>query len=222
MDNAVKEISFQDFTNTVNDKSLPLEANKRKIIGICGGPGSGKSTLAEYSVARLNKLHNKEIFAYLPMDGFHMNNVKLAELDLAHKKGAIETFEAEAYLNILKAVKAGGLVKAPTYSRIIHDVVEDDIIIDKQKVVITEGNYLLAQLPFWKDVPRQLDYCFFLFEEKAVVKDRLLARQKQTFKDDVKAEKHVKSVDLPNFDFINSFSKYADSIIHFSHMDDFA
>lgn len=218
MNREIKILSFQQFAEIVASMAIP-RGSSRSIIAICGGPGSGKSTLAEYTVKTLNQKHNDKIYAYLPMDGFHMNNKKLNQLNLMHKKGTIETFEAQKYLDILKLAKSGQKLKAPSYSRIIHDVVENDILIDKEKIVITEGNYLLAQEAIWQDVPKYLEHSFFLYTPKDVVRPRLLARQLKTFNNLEDAQRHVNEVDLPNYDFINSFADNADTVIKITQAD---
>jgi len=212
MNKEIKILSFKQFAELVANISIPI-GSSRSIIAICGGPGSGKSTLAEYTVKTLNQKYNSKIYAYLPMDGFHMNNKKLNKLNLMHKKGAIETFEAQKYLDIIKLAKSAQKLKAPSYSRIIHDVVENIIPIDKEKVVITEGNYLLSRQPVWQELDDYFDYSFFLFTPKDIVIPRLFARQLKTFGDTQKAQKHVDEVDLVNYDFINSFAENADDII---------
>ncbi|HHO55604.1 MAG TPA: hypothetical protein ENK21_04390 [Trueperaceae bacterium] len=218
MKKEIKKLSLQEFAQMVEKMAKPT-GSSRTIIAICGGPGSGKSTLAQYALKSLNQKTKSKTYAYLPMDGFHMNNKKLNELELMHKKGAIETFEAQKYLDIIKLAKSGQYLEAPSYSRIIHDVVENDIPIDKEKIIITEGNYLLSKQPIWQNLADYLDYSFFLFTPKDIVIPRLLARQMKTFNDKEAAQRHVNEVDLVNYDFINSFADNADEIVQIKHSD---
>lgn len=212
MDKSIKLLSLNEFVNLIGDMSTPIRG-ERKLFGICGGPGVGKSTLAVKSVEMLNKQVAGETFVYLPMDGFHMTNAKLIRNHLLDKKGAIETFEVERFLEVLKDIKAGKPVFAPSYSREIHDVVENAIHIEEQKIVITEGNYLLSRLPGWREIPSVVDYIFFLFEEKSVAEKRLFSRHKLKGISDTQANRHIRLVDMPNYDYIDSTAKYADRII---------
>ena len=217
MDNENNLLSLNEFVALIDKLSSPIGA-ERKVFGICGGPGVGKSTLAIKSVELLNKKHGRELFAYLPMDGFHMTNEKLIQTHLLDKKGAIETFEIERYLDVLKAIKAGKTVYAPSYSREIHDVVENAIPIADQKVVITEGNYLLSRNPGWREIRSIVDTIFFLFEEKSVTRQRLFARHKLKGISDEQVNRHVELVDMPNYDDVNTTAQYADRIIRLKPM----
>lgn len=212
MDKSKQSLSLDEFVTLIGEMSTPIR-DERKIFGICGGPGVGKSTLAVKSVEILNKQTAGENFVYLPMDGFHMTNEKLIHYKLMDKKGAIETFEVERFVEVLKGIKAGKPVSAPAYSREIHDVVENAIHIEGQKIVITEGNYLLSRLPGWREIPSILDYIFFLYEEKSVAQKRLFSRHKLKGISDLEVDRHIRLVDMPNYDVIDSTAKYADRII---------
>lgn len=217
----MKKINLHTFMNILIQKSLPINS-ERKIIGICGGPGSGKSTLAKYSVAKLNKQFEDVIFAYLPMDGFHMPNEKLLQMGLQSRKGAIETFEIKSYLNVLKSIKAGELVLAPDFDHVNDKVIVNNIIINSHKIIITEGNYLLSKYSLWKDLSLYIDFCFFLYEDKEVAKSRLYLRQKAKYFNHEQANKHVNFIDMPNYDYVSSLSQYADLIVHLGHISQLA
>ncbi|MDO7629820.1 MAG: NB-ARC domain-containing protein, partial [Loktanella sp.] len=63
----------------------------RLIVAIAGAPGSGKSTLAK-EVARRISLQKCPCIV-VPMDGFHLDNAILEDLNLIARKGAPETFD---------------------------------------------------------------------------------------------------------------------------------
>jgi len=186
--------------------------NNRILIGISGLPGAGKSRLACALVDALNA-NSQGIAAYFPMDGFHKPNRVLQEEGLMNKKGRIDTFDAEGYVKALHKIKKNEVVQVPSYCREIHDVVFNAIEIIEEQIIITEGIYLLAQEPFWIDIKKELDYCFFIDENSSVLEQRLVDRHMHKFKDRQKAKDYYLSVDKPNSDFVASLSVYADEVI---------
>ena len=80
-------------------------APPRLVVGLTGAPGSGKSTLAERVETELAA--RGLLAGCVPMDGFHMSNAVLAELDRHGRKGAPDTFDVAGYLAALDRV--GGL-----------------------------------------------------------------------------------------------------------------
>ena len=185
----------------------------RLLIGITGGPGVGKTTLAQKLVAHLNAVSKWEIAAYVPMDGFHMSISKLSYLKLLDRKGAIETFEAKNYVKLLKQLKKGISTSIPIYSREIHDVIPNAYNIEKEKIIITEGNYLLIDKYPWSEIKNILGTSYFLHEKKEIAFTRLLDRQIAKGKSYAESVSHVSNVDMPNFDQILSSQQHAKRII---------
>ena len=73
---------------------------ERILVAIAGAPGSGKSTLAANLATRLGPMAE-----VLPMDGFHLDNARLRQMGLFHRKGAPETFDAESFVKLLRTIR---------------------------------------------------------------------------------------------------------------------
>ena len=114
----------------------------RLVFGFAGPPGSGKSTVVERLAGELGP----ELCVVVPMDGFHLANRLLAGTPLAERKGAVDTFDAYGYLQLLQRLRAADepVVYAPAYERAIEEPVAGAIAVPAGiPVVLTEGNYLL-------------------------------------------------------------------------------
>lgn len=201
--------SIQDIQNEI--QLLCKQKQGRIIVGITGIPGVGKSTLSEKLVARLND-NEACCAAYLPMDGFHMTNEQLLTEGKLQKKGAIETFDIDGFIKILNALKQNIKVEAPIYDREIHDVVPKSILIDKQKIIVTEGIFLLAEVAKWKRVKTYLDYCYFLEADNSIVRQRLIERHLKKHNKLKRAEVKYNLVDKPNIKYVRLMSVKADCI----------
>lgn len=191
------------------------QLNRRLLIGLAGGPGSGKSTLAGDVVGILNTLIDGSA-ARLPMDGFHMTTAKLTELGLLEEKGTPHTFEAQAFVDFLKKLKAAtGPVACPSYSRRIESVVPDAFTIaGNVPIIVVEGNYLLLEESPWDGIRDLLDFAVYLDLGKELAETRLLKRHAEhgLFTEE-RNQRHVAQVDLPNYDLADESKSRADLII---------
>lgn len=196
------------------DEGAGISLPRRTAIGLVGGPGSGKSTITQGLVARLNQTGVSA--AAIPMDGFHMRQAKLDRLGLAARKGAPETFEAEAFADFLTALKSTGApLSGPIYTRDIEDVTEDGYTVPQStNVLIVEGNYLLLDNSPWDRVRPLLDLAIYLDVLRETVKARLLARHAEygLFSPDHIA-RHVEQVDMPNYDLVAETARRADIVV---------
>ena len=148
------------------------------------------------------------------MDGFHRKNIELERSGLISIKGAPETFDVEGYLSMLNRIKLGKNLKAPVYSRESHDVIDNVLSIEPHhKIIITEGNYLFADLEGWCAIKDIIDLKIFLEIEREVCEKRLLERHMRGGKTEAEALAKIKEVDMNNFDLIAQTMKYADEVI---------
>ena len=65
------------------------QSTSRVVLGIVGKPGSGKSTLSKNLIESFGTANT----VIVPMDGFHLSNLQLDNLNRRSRKGAIDTFE---------------------------------------------------------------------------------------------------------------------------------
>jgi pantothenate kinase len=191
-----------------------VNTSNRFIVGIAGCPGSGKSTFAVKLKELINSKSNTDLAQIFPMDGFHMKNSDLESTGLIFIKGAPETFDVEGYLLTLNRIKLGENLKAPIYSREIHDVIDNALPIEPHhKIIITEGNYLFADVNGWCEIKDIIDLKIYIEAEKGVCEKRLLERHVRGGKTESEALEKIKEVDMKNFDLIDQTKKYADKVI---------
>lgn len=149
---------------------------QRTILGITGAPGAGKSTLGERIVEALGP----ERAVLVPMDGFHLANAVLAARGVRDVKGAIQTFDDAGYAALLERIRhqrPGEIVYAPHFDRDLEEAIAGSIEVHPDvPLVVTEGNYLLADDGAWPRVRACLTECWFLDLSPEVRRERLVAR----------------------------------------------
>ncbi len=191
-----------------------INISNRFIVGIAGGPGSGKSTSADRLKELINSKAKADLAQIFPMDGFHRKNSELERSGLISVKGAPETFDVEGYLLILNRIKLGEDLKAPIYSREAHDVIDNALPIEPyHKIIVTEGNYLFADMEGWCEIKDIIDLKIYINAAKGVCEKRLLERHMRGGKTEAEALEKIKMVDMENFDLIDQTKKYADEVI---------
>ena len=148
---------------------------ERTLLGVTGAPGAGKSTVTTAIVSALGP----ELAVIAPMDGFHMQNSKLQELKRRDRKGAPDTFEVAAFVDLLARIKnqSEEIVLAPNFDRTIDAPVEGAVSIRRDvPLVITEGNYLLHPHGGWERVAPLLSESWFVLLDEQIRHDRLIKR----------------------------------------------
>ncbi|WP_104083273.1 nucleoside/nucleotide kinase family protein [Cryobacterium sp. Y11] len=130
-----------------------LPEHGRILVGIAGSPGAGKTTLARRVVAKVNEQLGSESSAvHLPMDGFHLANATLDRLGRHDRKGAIDTFDGWGFVALLRRLltEHDHTVYAPSFDRNVDEGIAAEIaVLPSARVVMVEGNYLLAGTEPW-------------------------------------------------------------------------
>ena len=204
-----------ELQRAVADLRHRLAGGDRTLLGIAGAPGSGKSTFAAWLISCLPPGDA----VVVPMDGFHLGNRVIDGTALRQRKGAIDTFDVGGYLSLLQRLARADepVVYAPEFRRSIDEPVAASIAVPVNiPLVITEGNYLLADNSQWRQVREQLDEVWFLDTPRALRLTRLVSRHMLFGKDRAAAEAWAHGSDEVNALLIEATRHAADRIIPWS------
>lgn len=189
-----------------------LAPGTRVILGIAGAPGSGKSTFAEW----IRQQFGPGQAVVVPMDGFHLGNAIIDGTPLRQRKGAIDTFDGGGYLALLRRLvrRDEAVVYAPEFRRTLDEPVAASIAVPAEiPLVITEGNYLLAEQEPWKEIRAQLDEVWFVDTPEELRLRRLVARHVSFGMGQAAAEAWASGPDEANARLIRTTRPAADRII---------
>jgi pantothenate kinase len=207
-------MSYEISQVTEELKSFLNNQAGRIMVGLAGEPGSGKSTFLSNLVSELPQ----GVAVVVPMDGFHLSNSILIERGLRHRKGSIETFDAQGYVNLLKRIREQKTfpIYAPTFSREIEEAVASSIeILPSHRIVLTEGNYILSPEKPWDQLVDIFDKTYFIELEQHTRLERLASRHKQYGRSEEEAKDWIASNDELNARLIRTTKKRADHVIYF-------
>lgn len=188
--------------------ALPGE---RRMIGIVGAPGAGKSTLAAEVVEALG-----EDAALVSMDGFHLAEAELHRLGIHDRKGAIDTFDTGGYVALLRRLDRADepVIYAPLFRRDLEESIAGSIpVASTVPLVITEGNYLLAEQAGWSAVRDLLDDVWYLEPDGHTRMDRLITRHMAFGRDRAAAEARSLGSDQRNAELIIATRHRADLLV---------
>lgn len=190
-----------------------LVGGGRLVLAIVGAPGSGKSTLTQVVGRRLAAAGIS--CATFPMDGFHLDQRVLDARGLAEVKGAPETFDAAGYLAMLGRIRDGGeTVWAPRFDRDLEQPIAGALeIAPHDRVVITEGNYLLLQHDPWRAAAAQFDLSWHIRLDEDLRREWLIARHLRHGEDAERAHRRAFGSDERNALLVNEQSRAADLVI---------
>jgi pantothenate kinase len=183
----------------------------RRLLGITGAPGAGKSTIAARVVEALG-----ESAALVPMDGFHLANAELERLGRRDRKGAIDTFDADGYVALLRRLRApaGETVYAPLFRREIEEPIACAIPVGPEvPLVVTEGNYLLVPEGPWAEVRDLLDEAWYVAPDEETRIAWLIARHVAFGKPPEVARAWSLSTDQRNAELVAASRGRADVVV---------
>jgi uridine kinase len=111
------------------------------IIGIAGGSGSGKTTVVRRIMEKLTRAE----VAVISQDQYYRDNsdIPLAERQLVNFDHP-DSIEFELLVNHLRQIKAGHVIKEPTYDYITSTRLEATVKVEPRHVVISEGILLFT------------------------------------------------------------------------------
>ncbi len=195
---------------TLRDKSA---GSKRYMVGITGAPASGKSTLAENLRDALIALGETAIV--VPMDGFHYDDVILNARGHRSRKGAPYTFDARGFENLLRRIRSGETdIAIPVFDRSMELArAGADIVDDKAKFIVIEGNYLLLKEPPWNNLRNLFDFTVYLKVSMEELEQRLIKRWLDLGFDMAYATAWIASNDIHNIRHVIDNSGTADYTI---------
>ncbi|MDD9207874.1 nucleoside/nucleotide kinase family protein [Georgenia sp. 10Sc9-8] len=188
----------------------------RVLLGIAGAPGAGKSILV---AALAEELHARSVgTAVVGMDGFHLAQAELERLGRAARKGAVDTFDAEGYVALLRRVRVqrpgAPVVYAPRFDRALEEPIGSAVPVPADvPVVLTEGNYLLHGDAPWSDLARLLDERWFLVPDEEDRRRRLYERHRAFGRDPAEARAFAEGSDQANAELVARGAARADLIV---------
>jgi len=191
--------------------------DRRAVLGVAGSPGAGKTSLV---LAVLAAAATRPVLAgrlaHVPMDGFHLPNAELDRLGRRDRKGAPDTFDAQAYAAVLAAVRdpARPVVTAPSFDHAVGEPVPDALVVPPSAdVVLTEGNYLLLDEGPWPAVRAMLDEVWFCGLVDDVRRARLVARHVGAGREEADAAEWVHRSDEANARLVAPTGDLADVVL---------
>jgi pantothenate kinase len=131
-------------------------------------------------------------------------------------KGAPQTFDAAAFVALLRRLRGEPVATVlwPEFDRAVEATVPDAIPIGHEaRLVITEGNYLLLDQPWWRDIGELLDEVWYIDAPRDVLRRRLIARQLAGGRSKAEAVRYVDGSDLPNAELVARTRQRADRVI---------
>jgi pantothenate kinase len=180
----------------------------RYLFGIAGPPGCGKSTLAARVGAELGA-------PVVAMDGFHLPNNVLRARGLLQVKGAPETFDAAAFVDMVRALRdATDIVSCPGFDRTIDAPIADWVrIVPDDTAVVVEGNYLLLDQDPWASLSGLFDAIAYLDVPGDLRRQRLIDRHVAFGRDRADAVEFVHRSDEANAELVEASRTRTDLIV---------
>ncbi|MEV0342754.1 nucleoside/nucleotide kinase family protein [Nocardia sp. NPDC050713] len=188
---------------------------RRYLLGIAGPPGAGKSTLSVLLRDTFVTEVGGPAAEIAPMDGYHLSNARLRAAGHLARKGEPDTFDVAGFVENLRRLRGtpnGTPVPWPTFDRASDEPTPAGVVFVNQWVAITEGNYLLLDGD-WSAVRKELDECWYLDADRAVLEQRLLKRHLLGGRSAEAARIKVMDSDLRNADLVSATRDRADLVL---------
>lgn len=144
------------------------------------------------------------------MDGYHLTRSQLSALpdpSSAHaRRGAAFTFDAPAYLTLVKKLRApicpeDKTIYAPSFDHAVKDPVADEIsVAPSVKICVFEGNYVALDKGEWAEAASLMDEIWWVEVDETVARERLVKRHVKAgiAKDEEEAGRRADENDLVN------------------------
>ncbi len=202
---------FATARERVTDLVRQTPPGRRVLLGIAGPPGSGKSTLA----ARLVASVGPDTAVVVAMDGFHLSDSLLRQLGRAERKGAPDTFDAAAYVDLLARLRDRDRdVFAPVFDRGREIAEVGGLLIPAGlPLVVTEGNYLLHDRPPWREVRQLLTQCWYVTVDEELRRGRLRRRHLSHGRSPADANLKTDGPDQVNAQLVAESQHRADALV---------
>ncbi len=184
----------------------------RAVLGIVGAPGAGKSTLAEAVVTALGP----QQAVLVGMDGFHLEDSLLRRLGRRDRKGAIDTFDDAGYAALIERLARPGdeTVYAPSFDRRLENALAGAVPVPPEvPLVVTEGNYLLADHGAWPRARALMQEVWFLAPDEPRRQEQLIARHRAHGKSEADAAAWALGTDQRNAELVAATAAGADLVV---------
>ena len=203
------ESKIHDMTGLVASILSAPQQGQRRIVAIAGPPGSGKSTIAKALVPLVGQAG--AIAQVVPMDGFHLDNSILLERNLIDVKGSPGTFDVRGFAELISRLGNEPEIIFPKFDRDKDLAIAGSGLVSEEcDLVLVEGNYLLLDAPFWRDLWKYWDFSVFLDVEPKLLQERLMQRWLDQGLSLDQAKKRVNDNDLVNLKTVVCSSSVAD------------
>jgi pantothenate kinase len=150
------------------------------------------------------------------MDGFHLARSRLRELGQLADIGAIDTFDAAGFLVLMRRLRCPTqeIVYAPEFRREIEEAVACAVPVEPYaKLVIVDGNYLLASQRPWRGLRELLDEVWYVEVEEPTRVSDLIARHRAYGASYEEAHRMAHGPDQRNAELVASTRSLANLIV---------
>lgn len=187
------------------------EGSERFLVAIAGPPASGKSTLAEHLHDSISENQSEKDPIVVPMDGFHFSNERLDRLGLRSRKGAINTFDAEGFVELVHSIRDGAEIFVPEFDRDRDRTVDlGKQVTRENQIILVEGNYLFIEESPWDQLAKLFDLPIFLLPKTNELEHRLMKRWLDQGFNVEQARDRAYLNDIPNAKYVLANSAFID------------